>query len=113
MPQIGEHDGQPWETRPIWEVLRGDRLSRVEDPETALRSLLLALPRDAQQPGDWQAVGWVARAWQPPQVEGKPARGAGVSTFARRLIAQERRRVQRSSFRGPPDRRARRSPRRA
>lgn len=110
---LGELDGLPWGTQSLWKALREGRLSLAEGPTAILPSLLPALHVDALMTGEGLEAMWVAYAWQPPQTKRKSSRGVGVAAFARRLIAQERSRVRRSTYPKQMDRRDRRTPRAA
>lgn len=91
-----------WDTEPMLRVLRregnrGRAASGAEQPLLPLRSAL----QTPQEMEGQDSLEWQSYAWQPAEeIRAHRVRGAGVTTFARRLMCQEKARMRR---RGPLD----------
>lgn len=88
----------PWQVERLAEaMLKRGQLEREGDTGARSRFLFSEAEGNRAQIGDWYEPSWALYRWQPPvEPRAQPPRGAGVSTFARRLMAIERARLRHS-----------------
>ena len=87
-----------WHAEPISQVLRRERPSRNSPQEAEIRPSIAIVPKGSREVQDLGEVGWEAYGWKPPQnLRSQRTRGAGVATFAGKLIALERNRMRRGT----------------
>ena len=98
----------PWQVQLLQEAMKGGRLEWEEGAGAGSRSLLSDAGANQAHVDSWYEPGWALYQWQPPaESQAPPPRGARVSTFARRLMALERRRMRRSTGASSLDRQPR------
>jgi hypothetical protein len=96
----------PWQL--LQETMKGGRLGWGEDAGTGSRFLRSDAGANQAHVDSWYEPSWALYQWQPPaESQAPPPRGAGVSTFARRLMALERSRIRRSTGASSRNRRPR------
>lgn len=88
----------PWHEEVIWKALGRKSVKPGDLPGVLVPSSLVQGCSEGQQADPREDVGWTAYLWQPPRKSEEPRpRGAGVATFARRLMAMERSRIRRAT----------------
>ncbi len=98
----------PWQLQRLQETMKGDRPEWGEDAGTGSRLLRSDAGANQAHVDAWYEPSWALYQWQPPaESQAPPPRGAGVASFARRLMALERRRMRRSTGASSLDRQPR------
>lgn len=83
-----------WQTVPIGQALRREAARQSARSVGALSPPSVLAQKRFQGPDSWTKVEWVSYNWEPEgHRQTLPLRGAGVATFARRLMAVEKKRM--------------------
>jgi hypothetical protein len=108
-PRLGDLS-LTWNTRPVTPTLRRGSLARAVNWETDRERLLEEGTHLPEEHREWEETPWASYGWRPQGTTAKrQPRGAGIATFARRLIALERARMRRRASPGAVSRQARAS----
>jgi hypothetical protein len=88
----------PWQLQRLQEMMKGGQPEWGEGTRAGSRFLRSDAGANQAHVDAWYEPSWALYQWQPPaESQAPPPRGAGVSTFARRLMALERSRMRRST----------------